>query len=354
MSEFIQTYLPIANLFNYFFTGTRNIEFSMLSGGQFFNVKSKALRTDVLRAFQIPDSIVPHIEQAGTVVGDIRDDVINITGLSKGAKIALVCGHDTASGVTGIPIEQGIQNSCFVICGTWSVVGLETSSPILNSDLEGSGFTNWCGYREKNLFVKIFSSFFFIQECRKVWEIETGKRLPYEDLYDGLENHSILDALVELGSNTLLRNELNMVRRVLDYFKKTAQKFEYSQENLIVAILQSIVLETKLTIDELEKGSPGSFDSIFIVGGGSRIHFFCQGIADCTGKSILSGYPDAAIHGNLIVQLIALGELNNLNEGRKLIKDSYRPRVYSPNMSASEDWKALIGKYVKLKNRGNF
>jgi sugar (pentulose or hexulose) kinase len=351
ISELVQSYLPIANLLNYFFTDIKSIEFSMLSGSQFFDVKSKALRTDILKTFQISPSIVPQIGKAGTMVGDIRDDIIDITGLNKGVKVALVCGHDTASAVTGIPLEQGVQNSCFVICGTWSVVGTETSSPILNSDQEDSGFTNWCGYREKNLYVKIFSSFYFIQECRKVWEIETGKSLTYEKLYDGIEKYG--GALVDLGSSTLLRNDLIMEQRIIEYFKRTGQKFQYSQKNLIGAILQSIVLETGLTIDELEKGSQKKFNSIYVVGGGSRVHFFCQDIADCTGKTILSGYPEAAVFGNLIVQLIALGELDDIEEGRKLIKDSKGHKIYNPNTEYSEDWEALSRRYIRLKKRGS-
>ena len=88
-----------------------------------------------------------------------------------------------------------------------------------------------------------------------------------------------------------------------------------------------------------------------MVGGGSLNKVFCQWTADCLGKDIYTGFPESTISGNAIVQLMALGEIKTIEEGRALIRDSYAEKAYSPGESRKDRWDSLITKYIDLKER---
>ncbi|GAA3321326.1 hypothetical protein GCM10020331_036670 [Ectobacillus funiculus] len=48
-----------------------------------------------------------------------------------------------------------------------------------------------------------------------------------------------------------------------------------------------------------------------------------QKIADATNKTVYAGPVEATAIGNLVAQLMALGEIDNLNEARELIQQSF-------------------------------
>jgi sugar (pentulose or hexulose) kinase len=340
-AKLIDKYLPLSNLINYFLTGIKNIEPSMLAGSQFFNVKTRQILKNVLDLFFIKASIVPELSKPGTIIGDVKGEVSEIAGFDRGSKVALVCGHDTASAVTGIPMDNVAERCCFIICGTWSVVGMETENPILNKKLMEQDFTNWCGYRDRNLLVKIFSGFYFIQECKKVWEKEDGKEVSYETLYSGAENDSSPGVVADLTSGLLLAGDRTMPERFVHYFRATSQEFEYSRKNIVSAILCSIVLSTGQAVWELEKYSGVPFDTVYLTGGGSRIAVFCRWLADCTGKNVISGHPEATINGNFIAQLIALGEIKDIGQGRDIVSRSFKVKRYCPCSDSEIDWGRL-------------
>ena len=69
-----------------------------------------------------------------------------------------------------------------------------------------------------------------------------------------------------------------------------------------------------------------------IVGGGSANELLNQLTANSTGLKVISGPMEATALGNLIVQLIALKEVKDLNEGRRLIANSIKQKVFMPNV----------------------
>ncbi len=347
----INIFLPMPNLINFFLTGEKSVDPSILSGSQFYDVKRGEYRRDILARLGISDKILPEIIDSGTIIGDVRKEFSDVFCFTEKVRVTLVCSHDSASAVTGIPIDQNKTNSCYINSGTWSVVGLESGAPILSKEVKKSDFTNWRGFRDRNIFVKIFNGFYFIQECKKVWELEDGKEMDYEYLYKDTKYSMMSEALVDLDSSFLFEQDKNMPEKIMDYFNITSQDIEYSRVNIIVSLLQSMIIEYKRAIEELEKLSKVSFDRIYIVGGGSRNKIFCHWIADCLGKEVYTGYPESTINGNIITQLYALGEISSLEEGRDIIRNSHREKIYYPNKSPYIDWEKLKAKYLNLKDR---
>ena len=57
-----------------------------------------------------------------------------------------------------------------------------------------------------------------------------------------------------------------------------------------------------------------------MIGGGARASYFNQMIADRTGKEVLTGSTEATAVGNIVVQLIAMGQLKGMEEAHHVIE----------------------------------
>ena len=86
-----------------------------------------------------------------------------------------------------------------------------------------------------------------------------------------------------------------------------------------------------------------------MVGGGSLNKIFCQWVSDCLGKEVYTGYPESTINGNIISQLIALEEIESIEEGRAIILGSSNEIIYRPKKDPGIDWDSLEDKYKKIK-----
>jgi rhamnulokinase len=104
-----------------------------------------------------------------------------------------------------------------------------------------------------------------------------------------------------------------------------------SPAEVALVIFESLAAAYREVIAELQDASGIKVAQINVVGGGSANNLLNQLTADATGLMVLSGPTEATAYGNLIVQLIALGEIENLNEGRKLISNSISQTRFLPN-----------------------
>lgn len=69
---------------------------------------------------------------------------------------------------------------------------------------------------------------------------------------------------------------------------------------------------------------------IQVVGGGAQDALFCQLLADVSARPVLAGLEEASALGNMAVQLIAMGELKSIGEGRQLLGRCFAPRAHEP------------------------
>lgn len=56
--------------------------------------------------------------------------------------------------------------------------------------------------------------------------------------------------------------------------------------------------------------------AVHIVGGGSRNQLLNQAVADVTGLPVVTGPVEATALGSVLVQLIALGDVEDLSQAR--------------------------------------
>ena len=54
---------------------------------------------------------------------------------------------------------------------------------------------------------------------------------------------------------------------------------------------------------------------------------------DISGRRVLAALPEATAAGNAVMQLVASGELDNIEQGRALTAVSFQPDIYEPGNS---------------------
>ena len=83
----------------------------------------------------------------------------------------------------------------------------------------------------------------------------------------------------------------------------------------------------------------------------ARTSYLNQATADASGRPVLAGPAEATATGNLLVQAIASGRLASIEEGRRLVFESARPRRFEPRVSpawaeAAERYREIEGRYT--------
>jgi rhamnulokinase len=114
--------------------------------------------------------------------------------------------------------------------------------------------------------------------------------------------------------------------------------------------LESLALKYRYTFEKLQAVLGRKLDRIYIVGGGSRNTLLNQLTADAVGVPVITGHPEATALGNLMLQLITLGEVGSLQESRDVVRRSFRSRTFEPVNSAG--WDAAYERFLKVMRRG--
>ena len=89
------------------------------------------------------------------------------------------------------------------------------------------------------------------------------------------------------------------------------------------------------------------FDSIHMVGGGIKDTLLCKLTASACKTDVYAGPVEATVIGNIAAQLIALGEIKDLAEARKIIRNSFKIVKYEP--SDTQLFDKAYEKYLKVR-----
>ena len=137
-----------------------------------------------------------------------------------------------------------------------------------------------------------------------------------------------------------------MTSKIQDYCVRTGQKPPETKPQVVRCILESLALKYRMAVNGLEEILGYGLPVLHIVGGGCKNTVLSQFTANALGRPVIAGPTEATSTGNLVAQLIALGEVGSLKEGRELVKRSFPLVEYMPSDTAQ--WDEAYGKFVKL------
>jgi rhamnulokinase len=315
------TLLNMPDLFNYWLTGVARSEITIASTTQFFNPASMTWATELLQRLNIPTGMLAPLVRPGTLLGKTLE--------APHIPVYASAGHDTAAAVAAVPATGG-DNWCYISSGTWSLMGLELDTPLINAQTLAANYTNEVGVDGKIRFLKNIAGLWLLQECRRAWA-EQGSEYNYEQLArmaaEARPNAGVIDpdAFLEPG---------DMPAKIAAHCQANGQGVPQTHGEFARAILESLARRYRDVMLDLEKLSGRKIDVIHIVGGGSRNALLNQFVADTTGRRVIAGPSEATAIGNILVQAMGAGELKNLSEAREVVRRSFELTTIEPNTAA--------------------
>ncbi len=337
------TFLMMPDLFNYYLTGQKTVEYSNASTTHMLDARKRTWAKELLQALDIPTHILPDIIQPGTVIGHVRPDVMHDVGLSAPVLVVATGSHDTANAVAAIPGLD--EHSVYISSGTWSLMGVENAEPIITDDALRLNFTNEGGVFGKIRFLKNVAGLWLLQESRRQWQRE-GKEFPWEELLTMAEQVEPFKCVLDPDATDFLSHG-NMPSFIRAYCERTKQCVPETPGEIARCCLESLALRYRWVLEALEQLTGRKLSTIRIVGGGSQNKLLNQFTADACGREVVTGPVEATALGNIMMQAVATGHIKDLAAGRKAIAASVRQETFTPNHSAIwdkafETFKALL------------
>jgi rhamnulokinase len=319
------TMLLIPDLLHYWFCGATTTEFTNATTTQCFDPHDGAWAADLLERIDVPTRLLPDVVQPGTRLAPLGAPVAEETRLGS-AEVVAVATHDTGSAVAAVPFRQ--PGSVFISAGTWSLVGLEVQAPVITDAAFAANLTNEGGVDGTFRLLRNVTGLWLIHECRRVWA-EEGQEHSFDRLVALAKDAPPLQSFID-PNDTTFGDPGDMPARVRAFCAHTGQPEPVDPGSVVRCILESLALKHAQTIDLLASVSGETPKEIHVVGGGARNELLCRWTADATGLPVLAGPEEATVLGNMLVQVMALGEIASLAEGRELIRASVAPTAYEP------------------------
>ena len=119
---------------------------------------------------------------------------------------------------------------------------------------------------------------------------------------------------------------------------------------MIRVILESLAFKYRLVLERMEKVTAKRIDVLHIVGGGIQNELLCQFTANAIGRKVIAGPIEATASGNIIMQAIATGQIESLQQGRQVIANSFELKEYLPQ--ESEKWSRQYSKVENIFGEG--
>jgi rhamnulokinase len=266
------------------------------------------------------------------------------TGLQQPAKIVTPASHDTSSAIAAIPALD--SRSIYISSGTWSLVGVEISEPIISNQVLALNFTNEGGIGNKINLQKILTGLWLLQESHRQWQ-RKGMDYGLKELLALSEQAEPFCSLVDPDAPLFLNPE-DMLKAIQSFCQQTGQPKPDSVGAIVRCCLESLALNYRTVIEDLETLLGNNLDIIRIVGGGSQNDLLSQFSADACQRRVIVGPAEATAIGNLLLQVIATGHLPDIPTGRAIVAASFGQKEFEPGRA--DMWEEAYARFKKLKN----
>ncbi len=335
-------FLGIADYLNFLFSGVRRAEESLASTTQIYNPATRQWSKVLQEEFSLPPSAFPQIVPSGTVLGPVSEEVQAETGIGS-AKVVATCSHDTGAAVAAVPAGDG-SDWAYLSSGTWSLIGVELASPLINDATREANFTNEGGFGGTTRFLKNIVGLWILQECRRDWE-RRGEQWDYATLNRLAAEAEPLVTLINPDDDRFVKPG-DMLAKVESFARETGQPIPAAPGEFTRTILQSLALLYRSTLAKIEALTGRSIAKLHIVGGGSQSALLNQFAANATGRPVFAGPVEATAIGNILIQAVAGGQIASLADLRRTVQNSFPIATFTPEDSA--DWEAAAERFAAI------
>jgi rhamnulokinase len=326
------TLLLIPDLLGYWLTGRLGAERTNASTTALYDVAAGDWAAPLIERLGLRPAMFPPLRDPGSSVGALLPQ----TGLD--LPLVAVGSHDTASAVVAVPATDAAF--AYISCGTWSLVGVESTAPVLTDDSRAANFTNEVGVDGTIRYLRNVMGLWLLQECQRAWaEPDTVALLAAAVAAPPFA------ALVDPDDPGFLAPG-DMPARIDAYCAGTGQPPPRDRAAYVRCVLESLAVAHRSAVRDAARLSGRAVTVVHLVGGGARNALLCQLTADACGLPVVAGPVEATALGNILVQARADGGPGDLAAMRELVARTQALRRYEPrgDQAAWDKAAALLGR----------
>ncbi|MBQ9104411.1 MAG: hypothetical protein IJY57_04960 [Clostridia bacterium] len=325
----------------YVLSGKRVIDYSLASRTGVLDVKNKVFAKELITELGIDYSLFSTPMEAGTIVGEIKDDIASELGLNKDCVLVLGSHDQVCTTIGAGALEDGES------CDGMGTVSCVTT---VFKDFPENVEMGHCGYPIAPFVDGLY--------CTYILSYANGSLVNWfrKDIlhdYTGEENN-----FFSYAEKRFSEKPTDLL--ILPYFGGASTPFQdpnakgailgltlnTTDAEIYQAILESTSLEVKLNLDTVKKFGV-NVKSAVATGGGSNSKRWLQIKADITGLKLSTlRSSEGGLCGTAIIQAKAMGLVKTFKEGAKIfvkIKDEI-----SPNPEKTKLYENKINQYKKL------
>ncbi len=297
---------PWANLPEYvhhWLGGRRVAEYTNATHTGLVDLRTADWAPDLFELFGIPISAAPPIVPAGTVVGCVQGPLAELNAFRSTELIVPAC-HDTASAIAGIP--SNLDSTAYICCGTWSLVGTLSPTPITRPEAMQARYTNQGAASGGFCFHTNVNGMWLIKQCMDSWAAQ-GRAWTIEDLVESAAQVKA-SAIIDVDAEPLLLDS-NMPERINHELKLRGLNLipdvPGNEPAFARLIFESLAGRYAIALNHLEEMLDRKLTRIHVLGGGSRNKLLLALTSDRTGLPVEAGEPESSTIGNFAVQMAA-------------------------------------------------
>jgi rhamnulokinase len=324
---------------SYLLTGETITEYTIATTAQLVNADTRKLDSDLLSALDLSEDHFGRFVYPGEKIGVLTEEIQRMTGL-KAIPVVAVAGHDTASAVAAVPAMD--TEFAYLSSGTWSLMGVETSSPVINDQTEKLNYTNEGGVAGTIRLLKNICGMWLLERSRIGWG-----DVSYPQLIAEAEAAESFRSLIN-PDDSAFANPSDMVEAIRGYCLATNQPEPETRGQIVRCIFESLALRYRQVLNDLRNLSPRAVKTLHVIGGGSRNDLLNQFTANAIGIPVVAGPSEATAIGNVMIQALAAGEVTDIYSMRHLIGNSIPLKTF--HAKDVEEWNTAFLRFEQITN----
>lgn len=337
-----KTLLGTPSVLTYFLSGVQIMDETIASSLAFTEPSGKVWNTKMLQRLGLRTDIFPEICPAGTLLGKVAPNVGEFVG-DKEIKVVCSAGHDTPAGLAAI---QGLtDDTIFISMGTMMLVGAEVQKPIYNDGILNGDFRVVASVGDKHVTYRDVQGFWVLNQCMKSFQ-DRGFQYSFDELEAMARKLPKARCIINTNDPVFFHRNSDMMTRVQKYCADSGQYVPEKPEEVYRCLIDSYAIAAYDCIKKLGDVMGTQYTNIKFFNGGCQCKLLGETISECTGLPLTSGVRYATATGNVLMQMLGVGEVATLDEMRELGNRSFEMEDLTVKKDAQ--WDEVYDKSMKI------
>lgn len=319
--EKVKVWLQMADYLLFCLTKEYVTDYTLASRTLALDIKTNQWSKEILQALDIPVCSLPTIQESGTVIGTISEEISKVTGITKGAKVVVggndhPCASIAAGAVDGSKIldSSGTAESFIYISKKGAIPKMIFQGQRTCRYLEKDRYALWGGIIASG---RSFDWAYELFTSSKCWGI-TQSPYTYEQILSQIENVKGMESGLIYYPHLRGAGAPYWNPKISGSF--VGMRDYHGAPHMLKSVLEGLCMQARMIVEMEEKLAGQSVKRLCVVGGSSHNKQWQQIKANVTQKEIELCYEaEATALGAAMEAAIGDGIYQNIEEVSRVI-----------------------------------